>query len=1156
MEFEEVLEQTIALLQRQGRISYGALKRRFKLDDAYLEDLKVELIEAQQLAHDENGRILVWSGGPVPTSPPTPEPVLQPSHTSQQLHTQEDRPPGEPAYVARRIPAAERRQLTVMFCDLVDSTALAVQLDPEDLREVVRAYQETSAAMIQRFGGYIAQYLGDGLLVYFGYPQAHEDDAQRAVRAGLGLAAAMGELNARLAQRTGIRLAVRIGIHTGLVVVGEMGGGSRQEQLALGETPNVAARIQGLAAPDTVVISPATLRLVRGYFTCQDLGSHTLKGLAAPLQVYRILGESAAQSRLEVAEASGFTPLVGRESEVALLLERWAQSQEGRGQVVLLRGEAGIGKSRLVEALRRRAMHEGATRIAFRCSPYYQNSALYPVIDHLQRFLQWQRDDTPEAKLDTLERVLRTYRLPLDDVMPLFAALLSVPLPECYPALNLTPQRQRQKTQEALVAWLLEETERQPVLAVWEDLHWADPSTLEWLSLVLDQAPTTRMLTLLTCRPELRPPWGPQAPVTQVILNRLGHIQIETMIPHLTGGKALPAEVVQQVVVKTDGIPLFVEELVKMILESGLVREEADRYVLTGPLPPLAIPSTLHDSLMARLDRLSAARDLAQLGAVLGREFTYELLQAVSPLDETTLQQGLAQLVDAELVYQRGRLPQCRYIFKHALIQEAAYQSLLRSTRQRYHQRTAQMLEAQFPETVETQPELVAHHATEAALGEQAVRYWQRAGQRAIERSANLEAISHLTKGLEILTTLPDSTEHMQQEILLQTALASTYIAVKGGAAPEVERAYVRARELCQQMGDTAQLIPVLGGLRRHYSQRAEYQQVRELGEQLLHLAQHRQDPVALLEAHLGLGLTLWDLGELIEARTHLEQGIVLYDRQQDRSLAFRYGRDPGVTSRYATALVLWLLGYPSQALQRSHEAIRLAQELSHAYSLALALYWAAECHRYRREEQAAHERVEAAIALSTEQGFTQYLVRGTILRGGVLAAQGQSEVGIAQMRQGLAAFQTSGGGVSQPSFLALLAEAYGQGGQVEEGLRVLAEALILVEKTGDRFWKAELYRFKGELLLQQARTRRRAKGTQHPWEEAEGCLHQALDIAHRQQAKSLELRAAMSLSRLWQQQNKRTEAHQLLAEIYGWFTEGFDTADLQDAKALLEELA
>src|SRR5262245_2568534 len=705
MKFETVLEQTIALLQRQGRISYGPLKRRFQVDDAYLEDLKVELIEAQQLARDENGRILVWTG-----------------ETDSQLAVRDDQAvQATLARIERRTPDAERRQLTVMFCDLVDSTLLSSQFDPEDWREVVRAYQEAAAAVIQRFDGYVAQYLGDGLLVYFGYPQAHEDDARRAVRTGLDLMEALGDLNVRLAQHYGARLAVRIGIHTGLVVVGEMGAGSRQEQLALGDTPNVAARIQGLAGPDTVVISPATFRLVRGFFLYQDMGTHALKGLATPVQVYRILGDSAAQSRLDVMELTGFTPLVGRDSEVALLLERWAQSQDGAGQVVLLRGEAGIGKSRLVEVLRERAISEGATQIVFRCSPYHQNSAQYPVIDHLQRFLQWQRDESPEAKFDKLEQVLRTYLLPLEDVVPLFAALLSVPLPECYTPLNLTPQRQRQKTHEALVAWLLEEAERRPVLAVWEDLHWADPSTLDVLSLMLDQISTSRMLTLLTCRPEFRPPWAARTPVTQVTLNRLGRAQAEAMLPSLTGEKPLPPEVVEQVIAKTDGVPLFVEELVKMILESGLVREQAGRYVLAGLLPPLAIPSTLHDSLMARLDRLSTARALVQLGAVLGREFAYDLLQAVASVNETTLQQGLARLVEAELVYRRGLPPRSRYIFKHALIQDAAYQSLLKSTRQQYHQRIAEVMAAQFPETAETQPELLAHHYTEAGLGEQAI---------------------------------------------------------------------------------------------------------------------------------------------------------------------------------------------------------------------------------------------------------------------------------------------------------------------------------------------------------------------------------------------------------------------------------------------------
>jgi class 3 adenylate cyclase/predicted ATPase len=1148
MEFEEVLEQTIALLQRQGRVSYGALKRRFKLDDAYLEDLKVELIEAQQLAHDENGRILVWSGGPVSTSPPTPETAPQPSHTSQQPHTQEDQTlPDELAYVARRVPEAERRQLPVMFCDLVDSTALAARLDPEDLREVVRAYQETSAAMIQRFGGYIAQYLGDGLLVYFGYPQAHEDDAQRAVHAGLGLMAAMGELNARLVRHTGVRLAVRIGIHTGLVVVGEMGSGSRQEQLALGETPNVAARIQGLAAPDTIVISPATCRIVRGYFTCQDLGSHTLKGLAAPLQVYRVLGESEAQSRLDVAGATGFTPLVGRESEMALLLERWAQSQEGTGQVVLLLGEAGIGKSRLVEALRERVSGEIATRIAFRCSPYYQNSAFYPVIDHLQRFLQWDRDEAPEAKLDTLERVLRTYRLPLEEVVPLFAALLSVPLPARYLPLNLSPQRQRQRTQEALVAWLLEEAERQPVLAVWEDLHWADPSTLEVLGLVLDQVPTARMLTLLTCRPEFHPPWATHSHLTQITLGRLAHAQVGAMITSLTGSKTLPSEVVEQVVVKTDGVPLFVEELVKMILESGLVREEADYYILTGPLPPLAIPSTLHDSLMARLDRLSTVRALAQLGAVLGREFSYELIQAVAAVDEMTLQQGLAQLVDAELVYQRGLPPRRWYVFKHALIQEAAYQSLLRSTRQQYHQRIAQVLEVQFPETVETQQELLAHHYTEAGLPAQAIPYWQQAGQRASARSAHVEAISHLTKGLEVLKALPDTPERAQRELDLQIALGLALIATKGQAAPEVGHVYNRARELCQQAREASQLFRVLWGLWHFHVVGAELQTVQTLSEELLTLAQHIQNPMYLLGAHWALGGALFCLGEFTPAREQWEQGFALYNPQQHHANAALYGFDLGVFCLCWAPHALWHLGYPDQALAMSREALDLAQKLSHPFSLAVALNYTAMLHQFRREPRAVHEQAEAAIALCTEQRFAYYLAWGTTMQGWAQVAQSQDEEGLAQMRHGLAALRATGASLRLPYYLVLLAEACGQTGQAVEGLTLLAEALAQAHKAGESWTEAELHRLKGDLLLA-------LSPDKHA--EAEGCLHQALAVARRQRAKALELRAATSLSRLWQQQGKHVEAQQLLAEIYGWFTEGFDTADLQDAKALLEELA
>ena len=748
MDFVAVVDQVIALLRQRGRVTYRTLQLQFTLDDAQLAALKDELLYSQPHVVDDAGRGLVWTGdmgAPPALSPPPPS-----SAPSTLPHTQTAQ--GARLSADHTAPEAERRQLTVLFCDLVESTALSSQLDPEDLREVVRAYQTTCAEVIQRFEGHIAQYLGDGLLVYFGYPQAHEDDAQRAVRTGLGIVEAMATLNSSLGQRPGVRLAVRVGIHTGVVVVGEMGSGGRQEQLALGDTPNITARLQGLAAPDTVVISAVTQRLIQGYFTCHDLESQTLKGVATPLQVYQVVRETEIQQRFDVAAARGLTPLVGREHEVGILRERWAQVQAGRGHIVVLSGEAGIGKSRLVQVVKDEIIGAATLRIEYRCSPYHQHSALYPVITHLERVLALRQDDTQEDRLGKLEEALRPYTLPLTEVVPLLAALLAVPLPASYPPLTLSPQRQRQKTLEALLAWLLALTERQPVLFVVEDLHWIDPSTLEFLTLLVDQGPTARLLTLLTCRPEFQPPWGLRTHLTPMALQRLPQSQVEAMIARVTGGKALPPVVLQQVVTKTDGVPLFVEELTKTVLESDLVRETEEHYELTGPLPPLAIPATLHDSLMARLDRLATVKAVAQLGAVLGRTFAYELLQAVTPLDEASLQQALVRLVDAELLYQRGIPPQATYLFKHALIQDAAYQSLLKSSRQQYHQRIAQVLEAQFPGLVETQPELVAQHYTAAGCAEQAVLYWQRAGQQASDRSANLEAISHLTTGIELLT--------------------------------------------------------------------------------------------------------------------------------------------------------------------------------------------------------------------------------------------------------------------------------------------------------------------------------------------------------------------------------------------------------------------
>ena len=726
--------------------------------------------------------------------------------------------------------------------------------------------------------------------------------------------------------------------------------------------------------------------------------------------------------------------------------------------------------------------------------------------------------------------------------------LLSLPLPADYAPLTLSPEQQKQQTLHALLTILLRIAAQQPVLFVMEDLHWVDPSTLELLSLLVDQGPTARILALFTFRPDFSPPWTGRSHLTQVTVHRLPRRQAVEVIRQVAHGKALPPEVIEQIVAKTDGVPLFVEELTKMVLESGLLQEREDRYALTRPLPPLAIPATLHDSLMARLDRLAAVKALAQLGATLGREFPYALLQAVSPSDEATLRRGLHQLVEAEFLYQQGLPPQATYRFKHALIQDASYQSLLRSTRQQYHQRIAKVLEAQFPETVAIQPELVAHHYTEAGCYAQAVGYWQQAGQRALQRSANVEAIAHLRQGIALLTTLPDTPSRVQAELTLQTTLGPALMATKGYAAPAVAVAYHRARELCQQAEETPELFPVLWGLCLLYWGRAEHATARELGEQCLSLAQRLGDPALLLEAHLALGASWFSLGQLSQAYAHFEQGIGIYDPQQHHALAFRYGNlDPGGACLAVAGVTLWLLGYPDQALARANEALILAQNLEHPHTLARAgLYYTALVHQLRREWQTVSERAATAITVATAQQIALALAVGPIMRGWALAMQGQGAEGLTQLRQGLDAYQATGAAYQQPHFLGMLAEVYGSLGQPEAGLAALSEALALVETTGERYYEAELLRLQGELLLQHA-----ALEVSH----AETCFQQALDIACRQEAKSLELRAAMSLARLWRQQGKATDARDVLAPAYHWFTEGFGTPDLQQAKALLEEL-
>jgi class 3 adenylate cyclase/predicted ATPase len=1130
MTFEELLDQAIAMLQRRGRVSYRTLQRQFTLDDTALEDLKEAILFAYPQVLDEAGRGLVWPEAAAPSAVPPPAP-----------------PTTVPA-ATLPTPEAERRQLTVMFCDLADSTQLSGQLDPEDLRAVLRTYQQASVSVIESLDGYVAQYLGDGLLVYFGWPQAHEDDAQRAGRAGLGIIEAMGVLNTRLTSDKGVRLAVRIGVHTGPVVVGEMGAGGRHEQLALGETPHVAARIQALAARDTVAISAATFRLVEGYFTSEDLGLYTLKGVATPMQVYRILRESGAQSRLDIVPTRGLTPLIGRDSEVAGLLDRWGQVREGLGQVILLSGDAGIGKSRLLQVLKEHVAHDTQTILECRSSPYYQNTAFYPVTELWARTWHLTRDDTSEAKLTKLEQALAGLRLEPAEAVPLLAPLFALQLPpERYPPLTLSPQRQRQQTLATLCTLALELAAQQPLLLIVEDLHWTDPSTLEWLTLLIEQVPTTRLCLLLTSRPEFEPPWRSRFSLTQFALSRLTRQHIETMVDRLTGGKPLPAAVVQHIVEKTDGVPLYVEEMTKAILESRILQEVNGQYELVGSFASLAIPTTLHDSLMARLDRLGAAKGIAQLGATLGRQFAYEVLQAVSHLDEAAVQHELGRLVEAELLYQRGVPPQAMYTFKHALIQDTAYQSLLRSTRQQYHQLIGQTLEERFPETAENQPELLAHHYTEAGFREQAIGYWQRAGQQVLQRSANPEAIRHLMKGLELLASLPETPARVQQELDLRVALGPAMMATKGWAAPEVEQNYARARALCQQVGETPHLIPVLRGLGRFYGSRGALRTAHELNLQLLKLAQRETTPLLLLEAHEALGNDLFFLGEYPTAQTHLEWAIAIADPTTQRELMLRQYVVPGVTCLAWMALTLWCLGYPAQATRRGQEALTLAESLAHPHSLALVRHLAAYLHHRRRATCEVLTQAEALMSLATAQQFPLFAAMGTFWRGWALALQGQGEEGRAQVHQGLEAALAVGQAISRTTCLVLLAEVAGHAGQVDEGLRLLAEARTVFEANERSDMLTEVYRLQGELLLRQATP----DATQ-----AEACFQQALIIARRQQARSWELRVAISLARLWQRQGKCQQACELLAPVYNWFTEGFDTADLQDARALLEELA
>jgi TOMM system kinase/cyclase fusion protein len=1028
--------------------------------------------------------------------------------------------------------SGERRHLTVMFCDLVGSSALAQRLDPEDYRRVVQAYQSGAAEAIARYDGHVAQYLGDGLLVYFGHPQAHEDDAERAVRAGMGVLRGLAAVNPRLEAEHGVCLQARVGIHTGPVVVGEMGGREKRETLAVGDTPNVAARLEGFAEPDTVVISDATLRLVSGLFVTEDRGTPALKGISDPIRVYRIVQPSGVTSRLD--RAPTLSPFVGREQELELLLECFERARGKRGRAVWIAGEAGIGKSRLVHRLREQLGETPHTWLECRSSPYTQNSALYPLIELVEHALGYDEETSGEEKLEQLERGLAHVGMEPTVTVPLFADLLSLRLPERYAPLEISPPLQRQKTLEALLAWVLALGEKQPLVLMAEDLHWIDPSTLEWLGLLIEQCPTAGLLLLLTFRPEFEPPWPVREHVLPMALRRFEHGEAKDLVAGAIGGVPLPEELVDQIATRSDGVPLFVEELAK-----GVASLDRD---LPGSLSDPEIPETLQDSLMARLDRLGKAKEIAQFGAALGREFPYALIDSIAPATEVALRESLGRLVEAELVYQRGLPPKATYTFRHALVQDTAYQSLLRSQRTEVHGRIVDALEKSFPERVAREPDVVARHCEEAARTAQAIGYYRRAGERATQRSAHAEAIAHLRRAVDLLDTLPESPERNQQELGVRIALGAPLQAAQGMDSPEVEETYARGLSLCRTSDAAPERFQALSGLATFYRNR-EISRALELGGELLACAEQSGETSQLLFAHSTLAVTLHYAGEFSKARGHEERAIALYDPVEHRSLESVYGLDPGIASLCLASLTLLQLGHPDRALERVEQAIAQAREHTHLHSLAYALNWGAIVHYARGEPRGVLERAEEAIGISMERGLRQQLGGAGIFRAWalcVLAEDGEAGRIIDAVQAGHAVQLLQP--VSAP-FLGALADAQRRLHRPDDALRTVDAWLAFSAEIQAPYWDAESLRQRGEIRRAQDPAAR---------EEAEGVFIRAIESAKRQAGRFLELRAATSLARLLRDQGRRDEGRALLQPIYDWFTEGFDTTRGRSHRASL----
>jgi class 3 adenylate cyclase/tetratricopeptide (TPR) repeat protein len=1036
---------------------------------------------------------------------------------------------------------AERRQLTVLFCDLAGSTALSARLDPEDLREVIRAYQETCAAVITRHDGFVAKFMGDGLLAYFGYPRAHEDEAERTVRAALDIVASVGGLQTPAREA----LQVRIGIATGLVVVGDLiGMGAAQEQSVVGETPNLAARLQALAGPNAVVIGEATRRQVGGLFDLRDLGVQTLKGFAAAQRAWQVLGESNVASRFEALHPAA-TALVGRDEEIDLLLRRWARAKDSAGQVVLLSGEPGIGKSRIAAVLQDRLRDEPHITLRYFGSPHHRDSPLQPFIAHLEGAAGIAREDLPETRLVKLEAQLLQSEESPAETFAVLADLLNLPTEGGHSAPSVGPQRKRELTFAALLQQLDRLSQREPVLMLFEDVHWIDPTSCDLLGQIVEQVPRLRLLLVVTARPEFRAPWSSAAHVTVLALSRLGAREGRALADLVAGSKRLPDEIVSQIVERADGVPLFVEELTKTVLESGLLREQNGRFVSDGALPPLAVPTSLHGSLMARLDRLGPAKQIAQIGAAIGRQFSHELVAAVARLREAQLGEALDQLVGSELVFRRGLPPRADYVFKHALVQDAAYSTLLRTRRQELHARIAAVLEVGHS----IAPEMLAHHFGEAGEAEKAAHHWLEAGRRALRRSGNTEAITHLTKGLGALTGLPKSEEADRSELEIQLSLGPVLSATRGWSAPEAERAYRRAEVLARGLGADRERFDAVWGLWMIHNTGNAPDVAHGITGELFQIADRLNDPALRMEAHHAAWACDYTLGDHAATIEHMRRGLAIYESEKHGAHAFSYGgHDTAVCGRAIGGMSLWVLGYPDQAIRSTDAAIALAESMGHAPSVAHALLFASQCHLYCRDALIVLGMTDRLITLASEHRLMLYHAIGGIAHGWARAHQGQLDKGLAELRRNLESYDSDDKpkAYSMSSRMAL-AEIYLKAREDVQALNAVDSALRAGERSGSQTWLAAALHIKGKALASMASAR---------WPDAETCFMEALQVARTQQAKSLELRAATGLARLWCIEGRRADARALLAPVYYWFTEGFDTADLKDAKALLAELA